>query len=79
MSVPAPLMQGDGGQQRAEIMDTVTKQHLRPERSPLIVALALAVGLLAQAFGGPIVGLIGAVAGTAVGQVIVRYTDGSGD
>ena len=44
-------------------------------RSPWIVAMALAIGLLAQTFAGPIAGLIGAAIGAGAARVVVRHTD----
>jgi len=44
----------------------------KKDRSPLVVAIALAVGLLAQVLGGPLAGIAGAVIGATASGVFVR-------
>jgi hypothetical protein len=44
----------------------------KKDRSPFVVAGALAVGLTAQALGGPLVGLVALALGATVGGVIAR-------
>lgn len=47
-------------------------QMKKATRSPFVLTLALAVGLLVQVFAGPVAGVIGAIAGAAAGSAIVR-------
>jgi hypothetical protein len=44
-------------------------------RSPWIIGLALALGLLANAFLGPVAGLVGAALGAGAGRAVVHYAD----
>jgi hypothetical protein len=45
---------------------------IKRDRSPFVVAAALALGLTAQALGGPLVGLVALAVGATVGGVIAR-------
>ena len=50
----------------------MTQNRKREDRSPLIVAVALALGITLQLFAGPIAGLIGAALGATATSVAVR-------
>lgn len=52
-----------------------TKKRNDKERSPVVVAFALFVGLTAQVFGGPIAGIVGAAIAATAGGVAVRIHD----
>jgi hypothetical protein len=46
---------------------------MKTARSPLVLTLALAIGLLVQVFGGALAGVVAAVLGAGVGTAIVRH------
>jgi len=47
----------------------------KKDRSPLILSLALLVGLTAQVLGGPVAGLVGAAVAATAGGMAVRFHD----
>jgi uncharacterized membrane protein AbrB (regulator of aidB expression) len=47
----------------------------KKDRSPLVLTLALLVGLTAQLLGGPVAGLLGAAVAATAGGVAVRIHD----
>jgi O-antigen/teichoic acid export membrane protein len=47
----------------------------KQDRSSLVVSLTLLVGLAAQAFGGPLAGIIGAAVAATAGTLAVRFYD----
>jgi len=48
----------------------------KKDRSPFVVAGALALGLMAQALGGPLAGLVALALGATAGGVIARVYHG---
>jgi hypothetical protein len=55
--------------------DAMKESQQGKDRSDIVAALALAVGLSALPFGGALAGLIGAAVGAVGGAIVIRAID----